>query len=149
MMWKEQERKWNQRFGLRENWDHISAGHCGWRSRWYSQMWGFIFTMWRQAFCWRYLLLSILYWNWAYIIIPDPGLQMKLSILPHSMQRYKKTFEWVWNSICAAGLYGENSLGEWTFSELTGVGRNYHKSITTLFPILPVSFFRNMRMHRI
>lgn len=35
------------------------------------------------------------------------------------------------------------------FSELTGVGRNYHKSITTLFPILPVSFFRNMRMHRI
>lgn len=35
------------------------------------------------------------------------------------------------------------------FSELTGVGRNYHKSITTLFPILPVSFFRNTKMHRI
>lgn len=36
--------------------------------------------------------LVFMYWNWAYIIIPDPGLQMKLSILPHSMQRYKKNF---------------------------------------------------------
>ncbi len=68
---------------------------------------------------------------------------MKLSILPHSMQRYKKKLLNEFEIPYALLDYTGKIL--WVnerFSELTGVGRNYHKSITTLFSNITREFLQ-------